>query len=341
MTNHAGPSGYDRLAEYLDCRVFAEPVRWNLFQRLVAKSLNRLAHRSGVRWYHRGAVYNEAAAAWKWMKRSGQVFHFIYGENSYRYLGGMKRTPLRNAVVATYHTPPEKFRQLIPNHAFVKHLDAVVVVSNVQRVLFSDLIPADRVFFVPHGINVRYFQPEEKLPGPDGKNGPFQCLFVGSHLRDFRTLSDVARVIASRDPAIHFCGVIPEAFHDCFQGIENVTLMNRISDERLLQLYQQADLLVLPLIDGTANNSILEAMACGLPIVSTDMPATRDYVVPECALLAPKDDVRSVVEAIEALKLDRDKRKSFGEASRRRAMTFAWENVAHQMKQVYQAVMED
>ncbi|WP_373498648.1 glycosyltransferase family 4 protein [Desulfococcus sp.] len=318
----------------------AEPVRWTLFQRLLAKNLNRLAHRSGVRWYHRGAVYNEAVAAWKWLKKSGQIFHFIYGENSYRYLGEMKRTAVRNAVIATYHTPPSKFRQLIPNHRFLKQLDAVVIVSNSQREIFDSLILPERVFFVPHGIDVDYFRPEGRTLEPEGRDRAFQCLFVGTHLRDFQTLSEAARVIADRDPSVLFCGVIPEAFHGFFKGIENVTLMTRISDERLLQLYQQADLLVLPLIDGTANNSILEAMACGLPIVSTDMQATRDYVEPECALLGPKGDVRAVVEAIEALKCDSGKRKSFGEASRRRAMAFSWERVSSQMKAVYRVVME-
>lgn len=341
MSNHAGHSGYDRLVDYLNCRVFSEPVRWLFFQRLVAKSLNWLARRSGVRWYHRGAVYNEAAAACQWLKNSHQVFHFIYGENSFRYLAEMKRTPMRNAVVATYHTPPEKFRQLIPDPTFLKRLDAVVVVSNSQREIFSGLISPDRVFFVPHGLDVHYFRPQERLYEPNRKDRPFQCLFVGSHLRDFQTLSEVARRIADRDPAIRFCGVIPEAFHGGFRGIENVTLMNRISDERLLQLYQEADLLVLPLIDGTANNSILEAMGCGLPIVSTDMPATWDYVDPECALLAPKGDVRSVVEAIETLKNDPSKRKAFGRASRRCALTFAWENIALQMEEIYRVVLED
>jgi glycosyltransferase involved in cell wall biosynthesis len=132
--------------------------------------------------------------------------------------------------------------------------------------------------------------------------------------------------------------VVPNKFYSLFNKLPNVTLMTGISDERLLQLYQQADLLVLPLIDGTANNSILEAMACGLPVVSTDLPCTRDYIDDSSAMLVPKGDVRAVVEAIEVLKKDPNKRKGFAKVIRNRAMDLSWEKTARNMEKVYQAV---
>jgi glycosyltransferase involved in cell wall biosynthesis len=338
MKNHAKPSGYDRLADHMKCRVFAPPVEWRFFQRLTAKSLNWLTQRSGVRWYHREAMYNETTAAWQWLRKPHQVFHFIYGENSYRYLAWMKRARAKNVVIATYHTPPGKFRQLIPDPRFLRQLDAVVVVSRSQQAFFSGLIGADRVFFVPHGVDVHYFRPGEPNSGSHKKDRNFQCLFVGKHLRDFDVLSETVKTLAIRDPNIQFQGVIPDELKDHFRGLPNVTLMTGISDERLLQLYQQADLLVLPLIDGTANNSILEAMACGLPVVSTDLPCTRDYIDDSSASLVPKGDVRAVVEAIEALKKDQNKRKGFAKAIRNRAMDLSWEKTALHMEKVYQAV---
>lgn len=42
-------------------------------------------------------------------------------------------------------------------------------------------------------------------------------------------------------------------------------------------MYQESDLLVV-LLDSTANNSLLEAMACGMPMVTTDLQGVRDYV---------------------------------------------------------------
>jgi glycosyltransferase involved in cell wall biosynthesis len=283
-------------------------------------------------------MYSETLAAWQWLRKSNQVFHFIYGENSYRYLGWMKRKCGKNALIATYHTPPEKFRQLIPNPKFLRALDAAVVVSSSQRDFFSGLIGADRVFFVPHGVDVHYFTPGEPNSGSPKQDRHFQCLFVGKHLRDFDVLAETVKTLASRDPEIHFQGVIPDNFNAHFNSLPNVALMTGISDERLLQLYQRADLLVLPLIDGTANNSILEAMACGLPVVSTDLPCTWDYIDDSCALLVPKGDASAVVEAIVALKKDPNKRKGFAKAISKRAMDLSWEKTARHMEKVYQAV---
>src|SRR5206468_3316004 len=58
---------------------------------------------------------------------------------------------------------------------------------------------------------------------------------------------------------------------------EQVTFHRRISDTALLNLYNDSRLLFLPLIDATANNSLMEASACGVPIITSDLPAVREY----------------------------------------------------------------
>lgn len=56
-----------------------------------------------------------------------------------------------------------------------------------------------------------------------------------------------------------------------------VTIHRFISNEQLLYLYNNSRLLFLPLKDSTANNSLLEALACGVPVVATDLPGIKDY----------------------------------------------------------------
>ena len=68
-----------------------------------------------------------------------------------------------------------------------------------------------------------------------------------------------------------------------------------LTDDELLALYQRSSLLLLPLLDATANNAILEAMACGLPIVTTDLPGLGTYVDPSFADLLTAGDVEAAV----------------------------------------------
>lgn len=341
MGNHAQHSGYDRLLDHLDCRVITSPKKWSPIQRAVAKSLQGLTIRSGIKWYNRSSMYSEFCAFLQWFRRSGQIFHFIYGENSYRYLGCLKRSPMKNKIVATYHTPPEKFHDLIPDDTFLKGLDAIIVVSNVQQNFFADRIGAHRVFYVPHGINIHYYQPQEAVPGSRRSDRKFNCLFVGRHMRDFGSLSETIKAMSHIDPEVHFRGVISDEFHGQFRGLPNVMLMSGIPDEELLALYRQSDLLVLPLIGCTANNSILEAMACGLPVISTDLTGTRDYMDDACGILVPRGDVRGILQAIQALKADSERRAACAAAARKRAMAFSWENVARRLRQVYRMVMDE
>ncbi|MBK8161644.1 MAG: glycosyltransferase family 4 protein [Gammaproteobacteria bacterium] len=330
---HALASGYDRLQEYLDCRLIRPPARWNLAQRAAARVLRPVTRRSGSRWYHRPSLIGEIGAAREWLRGSGKVFHFLYGENSYRYLGLMKALAARNRIVCTYHTPPAKFSQVVTDRRHIERLDAAIVVSTMQLEFFAGILGRERVFFVPHGIDVDYFTPAARGAVTPR---PFSCLFVGSHLRDIPTLAQAARLLAV-EPDVRLVAVTRPANHAALAALDKVEVRSGLDDAQLLRAYQDADLLVLPLLDATANNSLLEAMACGLPIISTDLPGVRDYVNDGCAVLTPMADATALADAIVALKRDGARRARMAQASRNRAIDLSWENVARQTLEVYRA----
>lgn len=335
MRGHAGPSGYDRLQEYIESRSIRTSDALSPAQRVLARSLRFMTRASGSLWYHRANLIGELAAARQWFRRRGQIFHFLYGENSFRYLGNLKALGSRNAIVSTYHTPPDKFSRVVMDRRHLARLDAVVVVSAMQMDSFARIVGPERVRFVPHGIDVDYFRPGPERGEAGGRS--FRCLFVGSHLRDFDTLAQAARLLRSR-PEIRFTLVTKAAHHAAFSGLDNVEVLSGVDDARLLALYQEADTLVLPLLDSTANNSMLEAMACGLPIVTTDLPGVRDYVSEECALLVKKGDPQRLAEVIAWLAQDAAARQRMAVASRRHALEFRWEAIAARMREIYRSI---
>jgi glycosyltransferase involved in cell wall biosynthesis len=337
MSSHATHSGYNKITEYIDSRIIGWPQEWTFWKKAFVKCFKSILPASGMKWYHRGSLYSEIMAAAYWIKGTNQVFHFIYGENSYRYTGNLKSVFPGNKIICTYHTPPEKLCMLIENFDHLKTIDAVVVVSSSQKSFFEKIIGPERIFFIPHGIDVDYFKPATCKIKPDSY---FNCLFVGRHMRDFQTLSDVAKYLADSAPDIRLQVVIPDEFKTNFSGMPNVSVHTGIPIEKLLELYQQSDLLVLPLLESTANNSILEAMACGLPIISTDLPGVKDYVNESCAILTPPKDYKAVVDAIMQLKVNEQLRKQMSCQCLVNVSQFSWQKIAERLVQLYNKIYD-
>ena len=332
--NHANVSGYDRISEYIHHRPFHHAVNPSFVQRVVSALLRPLLTRSDMQWYRKASLITETQAALRWLVTSGEVFHFVYGENSYRYLGWLNR--LRsNHVVCTYHTPPNRFREVVRNQHHLAGIDAVIVVSRVCLDFFEKVLGPDRVHFVPHGVDTDFFTPAvDKKPNADR----LQCVFVGSHLRDFEVLSRVARDFADTDANIHFNVVTAEANFRYFDGLTNVACMAGLSDEQLRGVYQQADIFTMPLTDCTANNSLLEAMACGLPIMVSDLPGVRDYVDETTAILVPVGDDQQFGQRLRELISDQALRERLAKMSRASALEFSFPKVARMTQDVYRHV---
>lgn len=89
------------------------------------------------------------------------------------------------------------------------------------------------------------------------------------------------------------------------------------NDQRLLRLYQQADLLVLPTRADCFSIAALEAMACGLPVVICPVGGVGELMENgRHGLYVPPDDASALAEAIEALISDPRRRTAMGTAAR-------------------------
>lgn len=109
---------------------------------------------------------------------------------------------------------------------------------------------------------------------------------------------------------------ITQAELDRLSALPGVELPGHIADVR--QVWSRCHIAVLASRREGLPKSLLEAAACGRPIVATDVPGCREVAhAGENALLVPPDDPAALADALEMLVRDPERRRRYGAASRR------------------------
>jgi len=115
-----------------------------------------------------------------------------------------------------------------------------------------------------------------------------------------------------------------------------VTWHRGVNDDELRALYRGATLLLLPLRESTANNAVLEAMACGVPVVTNVTSGIADYTAADYAMVVAAADAEAMASAVLQIVSSPEIRRNMAASARQRAMTdFSWAQIATQVRSIY------
>lgn len=294
------------------------PIR----NRRLRDNLRNVLHRR-MAWYKLSDFIGELRAGTQCLLRRCDVVHYVDGEHSAQYLPlALKRTrALAGRTVATFHQPPDALPPLIDRRV-LSCLDRIVIVSPTQRAFFEEHVPADRVREILWGVDADYFRPVDRKPN----SGPFRCVTVGHWLRDWPAMKAFAGLLSARsaDVALHVVTNRPTGL----EGLPNVHSYPSLTDPELLALYQQSDALLLPLTASTANNTLLEGLACGLPVIATRLPSVQAYVPASAGLLVAENGPDLLFQALETIRGNDERRRTMARLARARAEELSWTRIA-------------
>lgn len=295
----------------------------------VREAVHRYVQSGGMEWYKLSDLVAETKTLFRCLRRNVDIVHYLDAEHGAQYLPLLKRA-VRTLLVGTYHQPSSLLPSLL-RPSVVRRFDHVTLLSPEQMPFFEELLPRGRISMILHGVDTDFFR-----PGEASRFGrEFVCLMVGHWMRDYEAFRRVAERLKGT-PGVVFRVVSPRV--ERLEAFGNVQVLSNVTDEELRDLYQAADVLFLPLTDCTANNALLEGIACGLPVVSSDLASVRAYLPGDEGILVRNNDEALLTEALLRLRDDREMRQRMSIAARKRAQELSWPRVAKEYQSLYRAL---
>jgi glycosyltransferase involved in cell wall biosynthesis len=118
-----------------------------------------------------------------------------------------------------------------------------------------------------------------------------------------------------------------------------ITQVNYVTDTELLGVYGLADVLVFPSLYEGLGLPVLEAMAAGVPVITSNVAALPEAAGQAALLVAPQD-VNALAQKIQKVLTNKSLRQELQIAGRLQAAKFSWQATAQGVSQVYDRLLK-
>jgi len=255
-------------------------------------------------------------------------------------------------LTSTEYSSPSfqhRFTQVLQDA--VARADRIIAVSNAtrQQLLRHTAASDARIRVIPHGVD-----PIPPASSEEQRAFRKDILGLADHEKFFlnvgviQTRKNVANIVlaAARIPESRLVlaggdGYGAQAVHALIEreGMSRrVMRLGHASPETLRLLYSTASALVFPSLEEGFGMPILEAMSCGLPVITSNSSAMPE-VAGEAAVLVDPHDVTAISSAMRRLVGDEAFAAHLRRCGRERAAMFSWKRCAEQTWQVYEDVL--
>ena len=189
-------------------------------------------------------------------------------------------------------------------------------------------------------------EPEEELVRKSFPQ-PIRCLFVGRFASN-KGIDVLIEAISQLNKqglqdAFQFTLGGKGPLYDHFRqryAFENITFLGFVDDIQLAHLYRTEHVFILPTLFEGMPTVVLEAMACGMSIMVTDVGATKELVDEKNGFILEKESPQSIVSALKRFQTLSDEEKTTLSLNsiRRMQTRFTWENVVIQHEALFEQI---
>lgn len=221
----------------------------------------------------------------------------------------------------------------------IHHLNGIVSVSTANRKVLSamDVFPKTKVAIFPNGIHASRFRPHDQAAARK-KFGFPQNRFIVAFLGSFDDRKGVLRAACAvqglDDVSIAFAGRGPLQPRG-----DNIIHCGIVKPEDVPFFLSAADVFLLPTRNEGCSNAVIEAMSCGLPVISSNLPFNEDILDESNAVLIDPADVPAIRSAVMRLRDQPALRRSMRAASLVKAQSLTIDARARNIVQWVQQMM--
>ena len=252
----------------------------------------------------------------------GHFWHHAYSLYKYAKENKLPLFAVSGEAIITCHKI-KNAKELTP---FTDYIKGLICVSSKNREESKDdglLKDESKSIVIPNAIDDNLFklldkQLLRKKHGIDGDT--FIVAFTGwySHNKGVKRVSESIKQIGDPNITSFFIGDSQNE-NDPQPVCPGILFKGRLLHEQIPEYLNMADVFVLPTLAEGCNNAIIEAMACGLPIISSDLSFNWDVLNKDNSILIDPLNVDEIAKAIKLIKDDKSKRESMSAAALRTA----------------------
>ena len=242
-----------------------------------------------------------------------------------------------------YDAPPIDRRLLARQLREYDGADYIEVTSRfVYRTFLERGVAPDRLLLVPNlGIDPDYFHPGTAArSGASGR--PFRILAVGPSIRKGTPyLLQAVKQLRAPDAELWLVGDIPPDLAPLLRRTGTAFRhLGALPHGELADVYRSASVYVLPSIEEGLPQSILEALASGLPVILTPNTGGEDLVTDgREGLFVPLRDAEALARALRSLYEDEARRRAMAAAAAETARAWTWDAYGDRAARAYARVM--
>ena len=236
-----------------------------------------------------------------------------------------------------------RFRSIYPALAPIlrpvwKEARRVIANSEGLKELALKTNPTQPIQIIPNGVDIEEFYPTE-ASGPDGLNFLSVSRLIQRKGLDLviRAFAKVALRSSTSKLIIVGEGNLRQELESLASSLnlaQRIHFRGYVPHTEMPQVYRSADIFVLASRNEGMSNAVLEAMASGLPIITTATGGIKE-LIRDNGMVVPQEDVGALVGAMDELARDEEKRISLGQRSRELAQKFSWSRVARAYVKIY------